>query len=481
MKKIDRTLLYKILAGVGFLILCFTQLLHIRSMYNVESRNYNLEKKGSIQADYQKSIANDKLFPGGRRIIDSFLHYRMDTLEKLAATNREAFRTYAGTLCDSLFLALHQANNMDSLLSVIKEKNKISADLQYALVIQNIDLAFKPNQYVPFFMANGETSYSTVPHIKNVGVKIGGSLKEVSPDNEMVGVIVSSPDGRSYRIRFTLYCDSPDRLKNIILSMLPTVLVSIFSILAVLTIFLLTLINWQKQKKISEAKSDFINTITHEFQTPLSAIMIANKTIENENGFLRNEKLSFLTGAIKRQTERLNILTKQVAGTSTDHGIALSTGTCRVNELMDEIISDYGLNLQGKNTEIIFIERASADEVLLDKPHFTSIIINLLDNAVKYNHKPKKEIHIGTANPNEKVLALSIRDNGDGMNEKVRKNMFARFYRNPSLTRNNEPGLGLGLYFTKQSLDAHKWKYEVKSKEGMGTEFVIFIPIQLRK
>jgi two-component system phosphate regulon sensor histidine kinase PhoR len=316
-----------------------------------------------------------------------------------------------------------------------------------------------------------------VPFVENVGAKVGGTLEKVNADNQITSLIVSAPMDHSYRIKFSLHADSPDRLKHIILSMLPNILVSIFSILAVLVIFLLTLINWQKQKKISEAKSDFINTITHEFQTPLSAIIIANKTIENENEQLASERLSFLTGIIRRQTERLNILTKQVAGASTDHGIALSLSEYKMNDLMDELLSDYQINLQGKNTEIFFTTKASKDDVLLDKTHFTSIITNLLDNAVKYNHKPKKEIHITTFNSIDRTLTLSICDNGDGMSDKVRKNIFTRFYRDPSLTRSNEPGLGLGLFFTKQSLDAHKWKNEVKSKVGIGTEFLIHIPL----
>lgn len=476
MKKMDRTLLYKILAGAGFLVLCFTQLLHIRSMYNVESRNYNLDQKKTIQSDYQRSIANDKLFPGGGKIVDSFIRRNLDTLEILANNGGERFRSYAAAVCDSLFLALQQANNMDSLLRVIKETAGITEDLQYALVVQGIDLAFTPNQYVPFFAENETGGPSAVPHVKGHGAIIGGTLKELNNDNETAGLIVSSPVAHSYRMRFALFCDSPDRLKNITLSMLPTILVSVFSILAVMTIFLLTLINWQKQRKISEAKSDFINTITHEFQTPLSAIMIANKTIENENAVLHNEKLCFLTGAIKRQTERLNLLTKQVACTSTDHGVALNTSTHNVNRLLGEMVSDYRLNLQGKNTDIVFHPGAVYDEVLLDVQHFTSVIINLLDNAVKYNHKPQKEICITTVNANEKTLSLSLCDNGDGMSDKVRRNMFGRFYRNPSLTRNNEPGLG--LYFTKQILDAHKWRFEVKSKEGLGTEFVLYLPLK---
>lgn len=470
-------MLYKVIAGVCFLVLCFTQTLHIRNMYNVESRNYNLDQKSRIKETYVRSITNDKLFPGGAQIIDSLLLPQLALLEKLSVTDNAAFLRHSKKLYDSIFSSLQKGSNMDSLLRSIKERNNIKTPLEYALIIQSIELAFKPNQYITFFNGTDTSVSASVPIVENFGAKISGRLTKLNPDNEISGLTVSSPLGHSYRIRFALHCESHDRLNQIILGMLPTILVSAFSILAVLIIFVITLINWQKQKKISEAKSDFINTITHEFQTPLSAIMIANKTIQNENQALNNERLSFLNGVIKRQTERLNILIKQVAGSNTDHGIALRLASYNVNEVLAELITDYQVNLQGKNTKICFTETAGSDRVLLDKMYFVSIIINLLDNAVKYNHKPAKELHLSTFNINEKLLRLSIRDNGDGMSEKVRKNMFTRFYRDPSLTRTNEPGLGLGLYFTQQSLKAHKWKYEVRSKEGIGTEFIIYIPL----
>ncbi|HEY1021202.1 MAG TPA: hypothetical protein VGE06_02760, partial [Flavisolibacter sp.] len=142
MKKMDRTLVYKIIAGVSFVVLCFTQLLHIRNMYNVESRNYNLDEKKTIQTDYEKSITNDKLFPGGSSIIDSFIYRHIDTLEQMAQTKPELYRQYAVRVYDSIFQALHRGNTMDSLLNLIKKRNNIQTDLQYALAIRQIDLAF---------------------------------------------------------------------------------------------------------------------------------------------------------------------------------------------------------------------------------------------------------------------------------------------------------------------------------------------------
>ena len=477
MAKTDRILLYKIIAGVSFVVLCFTQFLHISSMYTLESNRYNLEEKNLLKADYEKSITNDKLFPGGGAIMDSFIYRNFDKLEHLSKTNLSEYKALCNRISDSLFFALNKANNIDSLLAIIKQRNNITTDLKYSLFIQSIDIAFEPNRYLPFYNRNSDSLLSTVPFIKDFGAQIGGTLEEVNSTTQITGLIVSSPFGHSYRSGFALHCDTPHRLQRIILQILPTIIISLVSIVAVLLIFLFTLINWQKQKKVSEMKSDFINTITHEFQTPLAAIIVANKTLENESQSLNNQKLHFLNGVIKRQTERLNMLVKQVEKTSHAETVTLHLEEYRVNELLKEIISDYEINIENQNTNVLFKPEAVKECVMLDKQHFTSVIVNLINNGIKYNHKSNKQIFVTTTNTDAKTLVISIQDNGEGMSSAVQKNMFTRFYRDPSLTRSNEPGLGLGLYFTKQNLDAHKWKYTVKSKEGVGTEFIIYLPV----
>jgi two-component system phosphate regulon sensor histidine kinase PhoR len=277
-------------------------------------------------------------------------------------------------------------------------------------------------------------------------------------------------------MNFSLYCDRPDRLQQIVYKTLPQTLLSIFSIVAILTIFFLTFANWIRQKKASEMKSDFINTISHEFQTPLTTIIIANKTIENENQIIKSQKLDNLYSIIKRQSERLTILMQQVIETGGEKPVRLVLEKHHINHELEEIISDYRINLDLANANISFENKTTDDLVLLDKLHFTSIILNVLDNSVKYNHKPAKEIVVSTYAKNNQTLAISIKDNGDGMSNKVKRKMFMKFYRNPSLVSSNAPGIGLGLYHSKQCLDAHGWDYEVVSKEEVGTEFIIYIP-----
>lgn len=476
MGKIDRIFLYKIIAGASFLLLSFMQLLHIRTMYNLENTRYNSEEKQNLKIAYEKSIVNDKLFPGGQKVVDHFIYRNYDKLAVLWQRDKPAYHLFAKTICDSLLKELRNKNTLDSLLPSILKKNNVTTKHSYALFLQSLDIAFLPSQYAPFYDRYTDSDPSAKTKEQKMGALLGGTLTNINGTNLISGLIVSSPTVPSYRIGFALHGESTDRLWQITLRLLPTILISIFSIIAVLLIFLFTLINWQRQRKVSEMKSDFINTITHEFQTPLTAIIIANKTIENENNRLENPQLSSLSGVIKRQTERMNVLIKQVIESSQEHGFTLHMEPDRINLVIEEILADYQLNIKEKNIQLLFEPTTDNDKALIDKLHFTSVVLNILDNAVKYTHKAQKKIIITTASVNHKLLLLSIKDNGEGMSEKVRRNMFTRFYRDPSLTRTNEPGLGLGLYFTKQSLTAHGWKYEVKTKQDIGTEFLIYIP-----
>jgi two-component system phosphate regulon sensor histidine kinase PhoR len=454
------------------------QLLHIRNIYKLEEEVYSIDEKKIIKTDYEESITNDKVFPGAVKIIDSIIYRNFSTLERLAVNNdSKEFKALSDRVCDTLFSALRVNNNMDVFLDSIKRKHHIDTAITYALFVERIDIAIQPNHYYNVFNNSAEVANGSFPYEQNAGALIGGSLERHDPQTLTSSIKVSAPTAHSYRMNFALYCDRPDRLQKIIYATLPQTSLSVFSIIAVLVIFFLTFSNWVRQKKMTEMKSDFINTITHEFQTPLTAIIIANKTMEHENKTLKSQKLSSLNTIIIRQTERLSVLIKQVTETSSEKPIQLVLTECNVNRLLEDIIADYQLNILNTSTTVVLDNKADNDRVVLDKLHFTSIVLNILNNGIKYNQKEYKNILVTISNRSGDTLILSIQDNGDGVSNKVRKKMFSRFYRNPSLTSTQGPGLGLGLYYTKQCLDAHNWKYEVKSKEGIGTEFIIYIPL----
>jgi two-component system, OmpR family, phosphate regulon sensor histidine kinase PhoR len=473
----DRILLYKIIAIVCTVVLCIVQLAHIRNIYALENQVFNKDEKKLIKASYDESIINDKVYPGGQKIIDSIVFNNFDSLEYYAAFNPEKFKALSIKVCDTLFTTLQKKSNFETLFDTIKKKNNIGTDMVYALFIDELAIAPKANQYHTVFNKNDHINKYSFPFVKNTGAKIGGTLDTYTPQTLTSTLGISSPAARSYRLRFTLYSDRPDRLNTIVWRTMPQTLLSVFCIIAVVGIFFYTFSNWIKQKKESEMKSDFINTITHEFQTPLTAIIIANKTIEHENETIKSEKLVSLNNIISRQTERLNVLMKEVIETSGQKPIKLVMEKYSINQLLAEIISDYQINFENANANVMLVNRAANDIVLLDKLHFTSIILNVLDNGIKYNQKENKEIIVTTGFKSSNVILVSIKDNGDGMTNNVKKKIFSKFYRNPSLNNVSEPGIGLGLYYTKQCLDAHNWEYEVMSKEQVGTEFIIYIPL----
>ncbi|MBS1564155.1 MAG: ATP-binding protein [Bacteroidetes bacterium] len=101
---------------------------------------------------------------------------------------------------------------------------------------------------------------------------------------------------------------------------------------------------------------------------------------------------------------------------------------------------------------------------------------NIMDNGIKYNHSQPKFIRVWTEN-DEDVVTLHIKDNGIGMSEETKRKIFDKFYRIQSPRKEPIQGLGLGLHYAKQCLEAHNWKVEVKSVPDEGSEFIIFIPL----
>jgi two-component system phosphate regulon sensor histidine kinase PhoR len=223
-------------------------------------------------------------------------------------------------------------------------------------------------------------------------------------------------------------------------------------------------------------KSDFINSITHEFHTPLAAIIVANKTLQNEKIAGNPESVQPLTEVIQRQSDRLKSLIGQVLDITTMNQVALKKEPRSVHHLLDEILLDYRLRSAGNPVVLTLTKNATRDEVLLDTFWFTTALLNIFDNAIKYNRQEGKEITVTTVNDKKNIL-IRIADNGIGMSDETRRHLFDKFYRDTQLLTGEIKGLGLGLYYVKQAIEAHAWKIDIESKEGIGSVFTITIPL----
>lgn len=471
-------IIYKVVAGIAFVVLASVQFFLLFNMYRIEDEHYYAIEKARLQNIYEPTIRNDKLYPGAVQIIDRHIYNYIDTLEALYKQNRMgAFDTLRQVMCDSMFAELKTKSCGDSLIQAMKKHLGITDSLQYCLQIRNIDFAFEARKYIPIYTCGQKYPLINQAIQDSSGIRISGTLKDINPRNSVSGLTVSSSASRSYKMDFALHIDTYDRVWGVIKKMMPVFLLSLFSILSVLVIFYITFRNWLKQKKLADMQTDFINNITHEFHTPLSAIMVANKSLQNEKIIEKKENVVSLTGVIGRQSGRLKKLIGQVIDVSVGRMVKLNKTTLSLNDLLEDVLLDYRLNISDTSVQLNFENHTGYDMVAVDVFYFTTMLQNIIDNGIKYNNSAPKMITVSTTNVDEYVM-LSIKDNGIGMNEAITRRIFDKFYRAPNWKKEPIQGLGLGLHYARQCVDAHNWKLDVKSKPEEGSEFIIFIPCQ---
>ena len=471
------TLTYQVIAVISFTILSVVQVFLVFNTYELEKERYFFAEKSAINEYYSKLITNDKLFPGGQTIIDTVFNRNIPQLEYYYRHKRDSFYIHSQLVCDSIFTTLRKHESIAGILNNYKLQSGTRDSLEYALTIDALELLSENGNYISIY--NKKKKYPLIHDEYQMpeGIRIGGNLKTPTLQNRATGLTVSIPSPGTYKIIFSLYVDTHNRLLVIARKMMPVLTLSLLSLLVNVWLFYVTFKNWLKQKKLSEMKTDFINSITHEFNTPITAITVANRSLQNEKIIDKKENIYALSEVIQRQAARLQKLVGQVLDLTTLNEVALQKEQYSVSSLLDEILLDYRLNLTDKDIKLNLRKEIEADTVLLDPFYFTTMLLNIMDNGIKYNSNKTKEIIVATFG-NKENIKISIQDNGIGMTEETRENIFKKFYRSNDNHMREVTGLGLGLYYVKQCADAHGWSLYVNSKQGEGTTFIITIPVK---
>lgn len=256
--------------------------------------------------------------------------------------------------------------------------------------------------------------------------------------------------------------------KNVFIKMSGLLIFSVSLLIFVVALFYLSIKNLITQKKIADIKTDFVNNITHEFQTPLAALDIAVKTLRKKEGELTEEHFTTSLDIIDRQNIRMQKLFSQVTEASlTDDTIIPVNAQAIDCSTIKEIINDFALSHPSISVNC---DKSSA-VLYIDKLHLTTLLINLLDNAVKYG-ADTISVHLEETSDHS---FLTVKDNGIGIPVKEQKAIFDKFYRVEKGNIHTAKGLGLGLYYIQQIVKAYKGSISVKSVEGTGSEFIISI------
>jgi len=245
-------------------------------------------------------------------------------------------------------------------------------------------------------------------------------------------------------------------------------------LILILLIYVYSIFTLLQQKKYSDLQRDFINNMTHEFKTPLSSILIASKYLIEQNPIKEDKKLHTYTDIIIKQSHKLNHHIEKILNTAkSDYKtLELKKESVLIVPILEETIENIILKYPEAN---IKIDGKSNDYVIeTDVFHFTNLVYNLLDNAVKYcSEKPEITIKIYEEN---QILKLAFVDNGIGISIKNLSLIFDKFYRIQNEKSNEVNGFGLGLYYVKEICNLQNWKIKAENNEIKGVTVTISIP-----
>lgn len=243
------------------------------------------------------------------------------------------------------------------------------------------------------------------------------------------------------------------------------------------TAFFITIRTLLKQKKLSEIKSDFINNMTHEFKTPLATISLAVDALKNEKVKADADKTSYFTGIIKEENKRMNKQVETIlqAALLDKQEVQLNLKKRSAHDLITSALNNIHLQVEEKGGKLELHMDADNDQIMADEVHFTNLISNLLDNAVKYS-KENLQIKLSTQNAGNQ-LRIKVEDNGIGMNRETLNRIFEKFYRAHTGNVHNVKGFGLGLSYVKTMVLAHQGTIKAESVLGKGSTFIISIPL----
>lgn len=232
-----------------------------------------------------------------------------------------------------------------------------------------------------------------------------------------------------------------------------------------------------QQKKIAVMKTDFINNMSHEFKTPIATIGLAIDSILNVKTINKPKKIQEYTKMIKEENNRMLKQVEDVLRISQlERGtLQIEKKEININEVIRNAISHVSLIIKSRNGKIDINLNSDLNIIYGNINHLTNVFVNILDNAIKYStNSPLIKINSFI---DKKIIMITIKDNGIGMDLNSQKLIFQKFYRVQTGNIHDIKGHGLGLTYVKKIIQVHGGQINLKSKKGIGTTFEISIPL----
>ena len=455
-----------LLSGIfSIIILILSQIIIIRGVWKQNDEMLYLRYRSLSQEAVQslRGSGSIKVYDTVMILLDNYAERAIKELplikeeENLNEKKKEIFDYF------STVLKLEQ--DFSGYLESYFESGGFDKDFNYRIVVTNIDIMDVDS----FNIYRSENFRIRRPYNPD-GVPTGEKGNRSS-------IMVNRPwlSGNYYTLNFENYIDFSDKQKMILREISASLGMSVFSIIVVVGIFLITYHNLMEEKRLSNLKTDFINNMTHELKTPLATITVAGKTLELEKIRSDDSKILETAKMIGKQSVHLNQLINMILEISMWERtqFELDKKNVVIEEIMSEIVNSFksGCGNCSELTQKYAFNGARAD---IDLIYFTTLINNLLSNAVKYSDKEPVISVEGYTDKNH--IFIKVSDNGIGISKSDQKHIFDKFYRASSGNIHKYKGLGLGLYYVKRIVLAHGGDVTVSSKPGKGSIFIVTLP-----
>ncbi|GGZ67565.1 sensor histidine kinase [Algibacter mikhailovii] len=279
------------------------------------------------------------------------------------------------------------------------------------------------------------------------------------------------------RSSYRLLVNFPDDRQFILSGIIGMIMLSVLFTSIIIIAYGSALFQLVKQRKISQIKTDFINNMTHEFKTPIATINLALDAIKNPKVIGDSEKVIRYLTMIKEENKRMHAQVENVLRISKLEKNELNISKDRVDlhELVLDALTHVQLIVEDRQGYCKTNLNAAKSSVLANETHFTNVVVNILDNAIKYS-PDAPEIEVSTENVGTNII-LKVKDHGSGMSKGAAKKVFEKFYREHTGNIHNVKGHGLGLAYVKRIVEDHQGHVSVESEKDKGSTFIIKLPL----
>jgi len=234
-----------------------------------------------------------------------------------------------------------------------------------------------------------------------------------------------------------------------------------------------------REKVIERMKTEFVSISAHKLRTPLSAVKWTIRMIlDGDVGEISNEQRDLLQKTYLSNERMINLINDLLNVTRIEEGKLLyEPKLAQLEDIVWSVAGNFKQEIKRKKIDFKFKKPSQAlPKVKVDQEKIKLAVENLIDNAIRYTF-PKGKVEISFRCP-DKVIEFKVKDSGVGIPKDKQERIFTKFFRGPNVIRMETEGTGLGLYTTKNIIEAHKGKIWFESEEGKGTTFYFALPTE---